>query len=79
VTKVLLLTPAPDTLDKGPLGGINAELAGLAPAESFVVVADRPSLKAGGRNPLDPTVRRPSAEAGYAQGRAVAADVAKFW
>jgi NTE family protein len=75
----LALVTSPDALTRGPLGGVERELAGLAPARTHVVVADRDSLAAFGRNPLDPAVRRASAEAGYAQGRAAAAEVAAFW
>jgi NTE family protein len=75
----LALVTSPDALQRGPLGGVERELAGLAPARTHLVVADKTSLRAFGRNPLDPAVRRPSAEAGYAQGRAAAAEVAAFW
>lgn len=42
------------------------------------VFADDESLKAFGPNPLDPACREPSARAGRAQGRRVAAEVAEF-
>jgi NTE family protein len=42
------------------------------------VFADDASLKAFGPNPLDPACRAPSARAGRAQGRRVAAEVAAF-
>lgn len=42
------------------------------------VFADDESLKAFGPNPLDPACRAPSARAGRAQGRRVAAEVADF-
>jgi hypothetical protein len=32
-----------------------------------------------GLNPLDPEIRAPVAQAGYAQGQAAAAGVARFW
>ncbi|MFI7615773.1 patatin-like phospholipase family protein [Nonomuraea terrae] len=44
-----------------------------------VITADDASLAAFGSDPLDPAVRTPSAEAGYAQGREVAARVAAMW
>jgi NTE family protein len=78
-THALALVTSPDALQKGPLGGVERELAGLAPAVTHLVVADKASLRAFGRNPLDPAVRRASAEAGYAQGCAVAAEVAAWW
>ncbi|MGP4095955.1 patatin-like phospholipase family protein [Nonomuraea sp. KM90] len=44
-----------------------------------VIEPDAVSLGAFGDNPLAPEVRTPSAEAGYAQGRAAAARVARMW
>lgn len=76
---VLALVTSPDALTRGPLGGVERELAALAPARTHHLVADRASLRAFGRNPLDPAVRRASAEAGYAQGRAAAEEVAAAW
>lgn len=76
---VLALVTSPDAMDKGLLGGVRAELDGLAPTPTFAVVADEASLRAFGRNPLDPSARRPSAEAGLAQGRRLAEEVAAFW
>ena len=45
---------------------------------SLGVFADDDSLKAFGPNPLDPACREPSARAGRAQGRLIAAEVAEF-
>ena len=45
---------------------------------AFGVFADDESLAAFGANPLDPACRAPSALAGRAQGRRVAADIAEF-
>lgn len=45
---------------------------------SLGIFADDESLAAFGENPLDPACRVPSAQAGRAQGRRVAAEVAKF-
>lgn len=45
---------------------------------SLGVFADGDSLAAFGPNPLDPACREPSARAGRAQGRRVAAEVAEF-
>ncbi|GAA3670436.1 patatin-like phospholipase family protein [Nonomuraea antimicrobica] len=52
-----------------------ARLAG--PVE--VIEPDAASLAAFGVNPLSPAVRTPSAEAGYAQGRALVSSVAAMW
>ncbi|MGA5542583.1 patatin-like phospholipase family protein [Mycobacterium sp. NPDC051198] len=45
---------------------------------SLGIFADDESVAAFGENPLDPVCRVPSAQAGRAQGRRVAAEVAKF-
>ena len=60
-----------------PFGdGAGEEVDGFA--GSFGVFADDESLAAFGPNPLDPACRTPSALAGRAQGRRVAAAVAYF-
>lgn len=73
-----------------PLGSAGATLpggAGLAGqvetlrrdgARVRVIAPDDAARGAMGRNPLSPDTRVPAAEAGRAQGRAVAADVADF-
>ncbi|WP_232375428.1 patatin-like phospholipase family protein [Mycolicibacterium baixiangningiae] len=62
-----------------PFGsGAVAEVDGFA-APTFGIFADDEALAAFGPNPLDPACRVPSAEAGRAQGRRVAADVAGFF
>ncbi|WP_307787733.1 patatin-like phospholipase family protein [Mycolicibacterium sp. S2-37] len=48
------------------------------PAPALGIFADDDSLAAYGPNPLDPACRVPSATAGRAQGRRVAAEVARF-
>ena len=48
------------------------------PGRALGVFADADSLAAFGPNPLDPACREPSARAGRAQGRRVAAEVAEF-
>lgn len=48
-------------------------------AQVALVVPDANALKAIGNNVLDPTRRKPSAEAGFAQAAAEAAAVAKVW
>ncbi|WP_197376706.1 patatin-like phospholipase family protein [Mycolicibacterium baixiangningiae] len=62
-----------------PFGsGAVAEVDGFA-APTFGIFADDEALAAFGPNPLDPACRVPSAEAGRAQGRRVAADVVGFF
>jgi NTE family protein len=75
---VLILTPSPAT---GPMGDAisEADLAALGDAVVTSVFADAASLAAFGQNPLDPAVRPPSAEAGRAQGRELAASLQSIW
>lgn len=68
--RVLVLAPVPD------LGEPSwARLEGTVE----VIEPDQASLTAFGANPLAPETRTPSAEAGYAQGRAAAPKVAVAW
>jgi NTE family protein len=61
-----------------PFGsGAVAEVDGF-PVPTFGLFADDQALAAFGANPLDPACRIPSARAGRAQGRRVAAEVAGF-
>ncbi|MBU9766434.1 patatin-like phospholipase family protein [Mycobacterium sp. TNTM28] len=61
-----------------PFGiGAAEEVDGFA-GRSLGIFADDDSLAAFGKNPLDPACRVPSAQAGRAQGRRVAASVAEF-
>jgi NTE family protein len=60
-----------------PFGSAVDEVDGLG-GTVFGVFADDESLAAFGANPLDPACRAPSAQAGRAQGRRVAADIAAF-
>jgi NTE family protein len=48
------------------------------PGRALGVFADEDALAAFGPNPLDPACREPSARAGRAQGRRVAAEIADF-
>jgi len=75
---VLILVPQ---LERTPMGrAIPAEdLEALVPSRVHVVYADAASVSAFGSNPLDPGIRRPSAQAGRELGRQIAADVARFW
>ncbi|WP_370092150.1 patatin-like phospholipase family protein [Streptacidiphilus sp. MAP12-20] len=59
-------------------GDLEAQVEGLDGAVE-VVGPDAASIAAIGPNPLDPTVRTPCAEAGRAQGLALAAQIAAFW
>ncbi|MGV0795183.1 patatin-like phospholipase family protein [Mycolicibacterium sp. XJ1819] len=60
-----------------PFRSAAEEIAALGD-NAFGIFADEDSLAAFGTNPLDPACRRPSAQAGRAQGRRVAAGVAEF-
>ncbi|MEV0386294.1 patatin-like phospholipase family protein [Nonomuraea sp. NPDC050643] len=68
--RVLVLAPMPEPAE--PAWG---RLDGAVE----VIEPDAAALAAFGADPLAPEVRTPSAEAGYAQGRAVAARVAAMW
>ncbi len=57
--------------------GAATEIDGFG-GPAFTVFADDESLAAFGPNPLDPRCRPPSAQAGRAQGRRIAAAVAEF-
>lgn len=76
-TAAVVLVPAGPTAPS-PFGdGAGAEIAAF-PGVTFTVFADDEALTAFGGNPLDPRCRRPSAVAGRAQGRRVAAAVGAF-
>lgn len=73
-----------------PLGSASTAPAGFhltdavaaleaAGSKVLVIDPDPASRAAMGANPLDPAVRRPSAEAGLAQGLRLAASVGAFW
>lgn len=74
---VVVLVPsgkgAPSPFGRDPAYEVDA-----FPGRALGIFADDESLKAFGRNPLDPACREPSARAGRARGRRVAADVASF-
>lgn len=61
-----------------PFGGGAAEEVDGFTGRSLGIFADDEALAAFGKNPLDPACRVPSAQAGRAQGRRVAAEVAAF-
>ncbi|MHC9292154.1 patatin-like phospholipase family protein [Mycobacterium sp. LTG2003] len=58
-------------------GGTAEEIAGFG-GTALGVFADDDAVEAFGANPLDPACRVPSARAGRAQGRRVAAEIAAF-
>ena len=53
--------------------------AGDGSVQVQVLAPDEESITAIGINPLDPGVRAPVAQAGYAQGQRAAAEVARLW
>jgi len=70
--------------------GANANLFGAGPAKEaaaleregsqvLIIEPDAASAAAISQNPLDPATRTPSAQAGHAQGRELAASVAALW
>jgi NTE family protein len=61
-----------------PFGPDPAVEVDAFPGRALGVFADEDALSAFGPNPLDPACREPSARAGRAQGRRVAAEVADF-
>lgn len=75
-TTAVVLVPA-GRFAPSPFGDTAAEIADFG-ARTFAVFADEASLAAFGPNPLDPRCRVPSAVAGRAQGRRVAAEVREF-
>lgn len=85
-----LAAGAKRVLIASPLGGVSPyppgyrladQVAALEAAGSAVmaICPDPLAREAMGANPLNPAVRIPSAIAGRAQGRALAAEVARFW
>lgn len=58
---------------------LDAELAALGEGRTLLVHADEASQAAMGANPLDPTRRRPSAEAGRRQAADVLDAVRELW
>jgi NTE family protein len=61
-----------------PFGGGAVDEIEACGASAFGVFADDESIAAFGPNPLDPACRKPSALAGRAQGRRIAAAVTDF-
>ncbi|GAA3543027.1 patatin-like phospholipase family protein [Nonomuraea rosea] len=71
--RVLVLAPMPDVAEPWK------ELASRAGVLVEAIEPGPDSLAAFGLDPLAPEVRTPSAEAGFAQGRSLAARVAAMW
>jgi NTE family protein len=69
---------APIVRGAGPVASVDAQVTGMV-ARVTVVPPDEASKAAIGRNVLDPAARRPSAEAGRAQGKSVVRQVADVW
>ncbi|GAA1102320.1 patatin-like phospholipase family protein [Kitasatospora arboriphila] len=72
--RVLVLAPLPDEALTAQVAALEARGAAV-----LAVTPDEASAAAFGVNPLDPAVRTPAAEAGLAQGRRIAAQVAEVW
>ena len=67
-----------------PLAGaagfdLDAELADLGEGRTLLIAADRDAEEAMGLNPLDPSRRRPAAEAGRRQAAEVLDAVRAVW
>lgn len=75
--RVVVLAPLTKSLSRRH--AISAQLARTGAASTAVVSPDAAALAAIGRNVLDPAQRGAAAEAGYAQGVAVADEVRRAW
>ncbi|MET7458923.1 patatin-like phospholipase family protein [Nonomuraea sp. NPDC005501] len=67
--RILVIAPMPEPVEGFEATGGKVEVVG----------PDEASLAAFGADPLAPEVRGPAAEAGYAQGAALAARIAELW
>jgi len=79
--RIVILSPMgtrPDEILAFPLRQ-QIELLESAGAVTYVVEPDSVSRNAIGANPLLPETRKPAAEAGRSQGRAIASDIARLW
>jgi NTE family protein len=76
--RVLILAPMADPVLDEQVAGLTPG-AGDGPVKVQVLTPDEESVAAIGINPLDPGVRAPAAQAGYAQGQRAAAGVARLW
>jgi len=75
--RVLILVPMADPALDEQVTRLAA--AGDGSVQVKVLAPDEESITAIGINPLDPGVRAPVAQAGYAQGQRAAAEVARLW
>ncbi|WP_222196021.1 patatin-like phospholipase family protein [Modestobacter italicus] len=74
--RIVVIAPLPRGM--GPMTSVDAQVTGLV-SRVAVVSPDEASLRAIGKNVLDPAAREPSARAGRAQAASVAARVAEVW
>ncbi|MGI4859681.1 MAG: patatin-like phospholipase family protein [Janthinobacterium lividum] len=79
--RVMIISPLGKKKSILPGAGLTSQIEGLeaAGANVYEIEPDDESLKAIGMNPLSPESRGPAAEAGRAQGNAIAVRVAAFW
>jgi NTE family protein len=76
--RVLILAPMADPALDGQVAGLTRGTDGGS-VQVQLLTPDEESVAAIGINPLDPGVRAPAAQAGYAQGQRAAAAVARLW
>jgi NTE family protein len=76
--RVLILAPMADPALDGQIAGLSRGADGGS-VQVQLLTPDEESVAAIGINPLDPGVRAPAAQAGYAQGQRAAAAVARLW
>jgi NTE family protein len=76
--RVLILAPMADPALDEQVAGLT-QGAGDGPVQVQVLTPDEESVAAIGINPLDPGIRAPAAQAGYAQGQRAAAGVVRLW
>ncbi len=73
-----IVVVAPIVRGVGPMVSVDAQVAGLV-SRVTVVSPDADSVRAIGKNVLDPAAREPSAQAGRAQAVSVAERVREVW
>lgn len=76
--RVVILAPLADLVLDDQVAGLTQAAGGRA-VQVRVLTPDEESVTAIGLNPLDPRVRAPAAQAGYAQGQRSAAGIARVW
>ncbi|MFA1542006.1 patatin-like phospholipase family protein [Actinomadura monticuli] len=72
--RVLLIAPMDDPALAADIAAVEGEGGRVE-----VIVPDEASVTAFGADPLDPSTRTPSANAGLAQGKGAAENIASFW